>query len=385
MKQSYVALIIGGVVLMGALFLTFRGIFPGAQIAAPGSLNSDVIRIGAALCLTGDCAEWGEGELKSIEMAVDEANASGGVGGKQIKLFIEDMQGTPQGSVNAMQKLITVDHVEAIIGPTWGDSFQAGFTVNNAAQVVAVAPSTALEALALNKQSTEYVFSTWVPIKMEIQALQAYMHRIGVQHVVILHDQDPFGLMIASTFHTLAKSQGIVIADEIEFPIRIDDFRTSIVKLKGMKIDGIVMAFQSAAFKAKFLKQAHELGLAPRLFSTEDIQDVGLLREFGPALEGVVYVYPAASGDVDSFQNKFKSRYGVAPSGASAPNAYDAAQVVIAALKKHEETGIDLRTALENVEIPGAFMKQIKFESHQLTGAEFHIKTIRNGQFVVLQ
>src|SRR3989338_7318821 len=358
MKQSYVALIIGGVVLMGALFLTFRGIFPGAQIAAPGSLNSDVIRIGAALCLTGDCAEWGEGELKSIEMAVDEANASGGVGGKQIKLFIEDMQGTPQGSVNAMQKLITVDHVEAIIGPTWGDSFQAGFTVNNAAQVVAVAPST---------------------------ALQAYMHRIGVQHVVILHDQDPFGLMIASTFHTLAKSQGIVIADEFEFSIGFDDFRTSIVKLKGMKIDGIVMAFQSAAFKAKFLKQAHELGLAPRLFSTEDIQDVGLLREFGPALEGVVYVYPAASGDVDSFQNKFKSRYGVAPSGASAPNAYDAAQVVIAALKKHEETGIDLRTALENVEIPGAFMKQIKFESHQLTGAEFHIKTIRNGQFVVLQ
>lgn len=252
MKQSYIVLFIGGIVLIGALLFTFRGIFPSAQIAAPGSLNADVMRIGAALCLTGDCAEWGEGELKSIEMAVDEANASGGVGGKQIKLFVEDMQGTPQGSVNAMQKLITVDRVEAIVGPTWGDSFQAGFTVNNAAQVVAVAPSAALEALALNKQSTEYVFSTWVPIHMEILALQTYMHRIGIRHVVVLHDQDPFGLMITKTFRGLAKSQDIVIDDELEFPIGFDDFRTSIVKLKSMKIDGIVMAFQSAAFKAKF-------------------------------------------------------------------------------------------------------------------------------------
>lgn len=128
------------------------------------------------------------------------------------------------------------------------------------------------------------------------------------------------------------------------------------------------------------------MGFAPRLFSTEDIQDAGLLKEFGPALEGVIYVYPEASGDVDVFQAKFKARYGVAPSGASAPNAYDAAHVIIAALREHAETGVDLKTAVENIEIPGAFIKRIKFDtSHQLTGAEFQIKTIRNGQFVVLE
>ena len=386
MKQSYIAVLLLGLVIIVGLFLVVRGVFPGSQTAASGTAAGQQILIGAALCLTGDCAEWGDGELKSIQIALDEANEAGGIDGRKINLVVEDIQGTPQGAVNAMQKLVNVQHAEAILGLTWGDSFQAGYTVNNPAHIVSVAPSAALEALTLNGQPIDYVFSTWVPIKPEIQALQTYMRNHGVHHVVILHDKDPFGLMIANIFRAGASSQAIVIDKEFDFSVGYDDFRTTIVQLKRMNIDGIFVAFQSAVPKAKFLKQAHELGFAMKLFSTEDIQDDGLLKQFGPAMEGIVYVYPQASGEMDTFEKKFKLRYGAAPTGSSAFIKQKTAYEIIAALKDHYAHGTDLKTAIEKITIPGVFAKEIKFgDTHQLTGAQFQIKTVKNGQFIVIE
>ena len=375
------------VIVGGIAFISVNPASRAALSAAVGGASSgDVVKIGAALCLTGDCAEWGEGELKSIQLAVDEANQSGGISGKKIDLSVEDIQGTPQGAVNAMKKLIDVDHVEAVVGITWGDSFQAGYTVNNAAKVPSVAPSAALEALFLNKMSTEYVYSAWIPVQPEVVMLERYMQKNGIRHVALLHDKDPYGLMVATEFRDTIADQHMSIEKEFEFPVGYDDFRTTIAKLKEMNLDGVFLSFQSAAPKAKFLKQAKELGYAAHLYTTEDIQDDGLLKEFAGAMEGVIYVYPASSGNMQSFEDKFEKKYGSAPTGSSAANGYDAANVVISALTEHYAHGTNLNTAIRNVDIPGAFVKDIRFnDSHQLTGGLYQIKTIKGGKFTVVE
>src|SRR3989344_3269492 len=77
--------------------------------------GGDEIQIGGAFGLSGICAEWGEGELKAAQMAADEAH---------IKLIVEDTQCENKTTVNAINKLIYADGVQAIVGPTWGDSYQ---------------------------------------------------------------------------------------------------------------------------------------------------------------------------------------------------------------------------------------------------------------------
>src|SRR5262245_35197538 len=141
MKTNKILYIVVGLILIGlatGFVLTNR------------SYPNKTIKIGAALGLSGECANYGENELKAAELAIDEANKSGGISSRRIELISEDMQCNPKGAVNAIRKLIDVDHVEAIVGLTWGDSFQAGYTVNNQAKVVSVAPSAALEALQYN-------------------------------------------------------------------------------------------------------------------------------------------------------------------------------------------------------------------------------------------
>jgi len=46
-----------------------------------------VIKIGAILPLTGAAAEWGENQMKGMELAIKEVNNKGGIKGKKIKLI----------------------------------------------------------------------------------------------------------------------------------------------------------------------------------------------------------------------------------------------------------------------------------------------------------
>ncbi|TSC86969.1 MAG: branched-chain amino acid transport system substrate-binding protein [Parcubacteria group bacterium Gr01-1014_8] len=380
---------IGGLVVISGLVFYGTGISGGNPFtAAVGGLftNSDTIRVGAALGLTGVCAQWGEGELQAVQLAVDETNTNGGIEGRQIELFVEDTQCDPKGAVSAMKKLTEVNSVEAIIGLTWGDSFQAGHFVNQEKQILAVAPSAAMEALLLNKIPITHTFSTWFPVQTQIDTLQAYMRKTGRTNIVVVHDQDPYGKMLATVFVSNAQKNELVIMSEEEFPIGFDDFRTTIIKLKNTKPDAVFGAFQSPDLKAKFLKQSHELGLKVQLFSSEDIQDEGILKEFGSVMEGVIYTYPTASGNFEELFEKLKQKHGAVPAGASVANAYDATHVVIHALTEHYRNGTSLNGAVEGMAIPGTAVKEIRFnETHQITGTVFQVKTVRNGEFVVIE
>ncbi|MDO8564664.1 MAG: ABC transporter substrate-binding protein, partial [bacterium] len=115
----------------------------------PKTVDGETIKIGGAFGLSGICAEFGEGELRAVTLAIEEVNAAGGVNGKLLELITEDTQCENKTTVNAFQKLINVNRVSAIIGPTWGDSFQGGYAISQKAKVVSVSPSTAIEALEI--------------------------------------------------------------------------------------------------------------------------------------------------------------------------------------------------------------------------------------------
>lgn len=369
---------VAGIIVVVVLILII------SNISKPAGAKT--VKIGAALGLTGECANYGEGELKSTQLAIDEANKNGGIMGRNIELSTEDTQCDPKGAVNAIKKLVEVDKVEAIVGLTWGDSYQAGYSVNNAAKIVSVAPSAALEALRYNNASIDYIFSTWFPEKAEIDALQKRASDSKLKNLIVIHDNDTFGAMMASLFETRAPQSGLNIVKDYKLPIDTDDFRTILTEAKSLNSDGMALFFQTPASKAKVMKQAHDLGIKTKFFTSADIEDPSLLNNFGGVMEGITYTYPEVTGDKDSFMQKFKAQFGTDSVGASDANAYDATRVVITALTDHYKNNTDMKSAVQNVDIPGTAVKDIKFDdSHQITGAQFEIKTVHNGQFITAQ
>src|ERR1039458_8969333 len=61
-------------------------------VAKKSNSAGSSIKIGAILPLTGDAAEYGRNDRDGITLAVNQANASGGVGGRKIEVDFEDCQ-----------------------------------------------------------------------------------------------------------------------------------------------------------------------------------------------------------------------------------------------------------------------------------------------------
>jgi branched-chain amino acid transport system substrate-binding protein len=365
----------------GVLVLITIGVW-----ALQGIRRGETIVIGAALGLSDVCAQWGTDELKAAQLATDEANAMGGINGKPIRLVAEDMRCDPKGAVNAMKKLVDIDHVEGVVGFTWGDSFQAGYTVNTAAHVVAVSPSTIMEALAINETPIDYVFSTYPPLTNGMELVAGYAERHNAQTFVVVRDLDPYSVVAAETFKQRMSTHQLELVEEYDMPIGTDDFRTIVAKLKSQNPDGVFIAFQQESGQAEFLTQAHELGLKTLMISAPNIDNESLLKDYGVGMEGVVFAVPKVTSNAKTFVDKYKARYGASPQGPTPANAYDATRMLIAGLQEHYRTRDDLKVAMAHVKLSGTVSANVAFDQmHQLSGFEYEIKTVKNGQFTVVQ
>ena len=110
------------------------------MLTAGLAYGAEPIKIGSVLRLSIG-AEHGIPSHRGVEMAVDEVNKAGGINGRQVELIVEDEKDSPAAAVNAVQKLINVDKVVAIVGPmTSGDVMAAGKTAEEA-KVVAITPT----------------------------------------------------------------------------------------------------------------------------------------------------------------------------------------------------------------------------------------------------
>lgn len=345
--------------------------------------KGDVIKIGGAFGLSSYCADFGEGEKMAVELAIDEVNSKGGVNGKKIELFIEDTQCDNKGTVNAISKLVNIDKIDAIIGPTWGDSYQSGFPLLRKEKIVAISPSAAMESLEFTKSPIDYVYSTWFPQRIEINLLQETAKKRSLNKFIIINDNDPFAEMMVDLFKKQSVLNGIEVLYSEKVNAGTDDFKTIITKVKSYPDVAIFASFFSPDSKARFLKQMRDLGLKNQVFSSSDIENPDVLNAFRGSLDGVIFASPVISQKAD-FINKFKNKYGVEPRGPSVGQAYDAINILLEALRKNGVNNLE-ETLLE-VSVPGVTVDTVNFnEKHQVSGGKYIMKTVKNNQFVELE
>jgi ABC-type branched-subunit amino acid transport system substrate-binding protein len=83
-----------------------------------GSTNTTPIKVGVIGPMSGFESFIGPDILKGVQVAVDQINASGGILGRQVQIVTADTAGDAVDAVPALQKLINVDQVNLIIGPS---------------------------------------------------------------------------------------------------------------------------------------------------------------------------------------------------------------------------------------------------------------------------
>ena len=94
-----------------AMAVLLAGLSPGCKTPP-----AKEIKIGLITPLSGDVKTFGESVRNAFEIAVEEANAKGGVAGRKIKTFIVDDKNDPTEASNAANLLINQHGVQAIVG-----------------------------------------------------------------------------------------------------------------------------------------------------------------------------------------------------------------------------------------------------------------------------
>ena len=103
--------------------------------------GGDKIRIGVFMSLTGSTANFGISSVNGIKMATDEANAQGGVLGKQIELLVQDDRSDAQEAATIVTRFVTQDGVHAVLGEVASSRSIAAAPIAQNAKIPMLSPS----------------------------------------------------------------------------------------------------------------------------------------------------------------------------------------------------------------------------------------------------
>jgi len=350
------------------------------------SIEPETHKIGGLFALTGVGADFGTTELNAVQMAIQEANDRGGIQGKNIELIVEDAPAeNVNESVTAFKKLVDVDKVSIVIGPTWDDVGAAIAPLADQNQLVVFAPdaSSGLEA----KQDFPFFFSGYPLEDSEMASLASYLKSKGVRTVATVYNQDPFSEQFRSTFVREAKRAGLEVVSEFAISDPdAKDFRTQITRLKGSPPDAVYVEFTSQDTKGPFMRQAKELGLETIFVSSGSSETQSLLDSYGTFVEGLTYAFPRSTQRQKEFFERYQAVYGEIPRAITAPHAYDSMNMLIKVLRDGARSGEEIRRALLAIEdYPGVSSEHISFDEKgrvQWPPEGYVIKTVKDGKFV---
>ena len=82
-----------------------------------GKLYGDKIKLGAIYSISGVCAEWGMAAKIASEIAIEEINAAGGIGGLPVEQVWYDVGCKAPPAIPVVEKLAKQDKVLAVNGP----------------------------------------------------------------------------------------------------------------------------------------------------------------------------------------------------------------------------------------------------------------------------
>lgn len=129
----------------------------GASFAASATTSVSAqqpVKVGVVLPLTSVLAAYGKPYQDAMQMAVDEANKTGGINGRQIELVVEDSQASNTVAINALNKVMQSDPV-AIFGPALGTQILALMPITEREKITLIGgPSTR----RVSQQGAKYFF-----------------------------------------------------------------------------------------------------------------------------------------------------------------------------------------------------------------------------------
>ena len=297
------------------------------------------IKIGLIAPLSGDVKTFGESVRNSFLIAVEEANARGGVAGMKITYAIQDDRNDATEAANVANLLVNQQRVKAIVGSVTSKTTIPVSDIIQAAKVPTISPTaTNPKVTVADGKRKDYMFRACFidPFQGAVMAKFSRETLKGESAAVLFDASNDYSKGIAEVFRDAFRKQGGKVAAFESYGKDDVDFSALLTKVKASGADVLFLPdyYNKVGLIAK---QVQEKGLKVRLVGPDGWDSPDLVKIAGSAIEGGYFSNHYSPDDlrpeVVAWVKKYKERHGQVPD-ALGTLAYDATNLLLEAIRK---------------------------------------------------
>src|SRR5690625_769131 len=254
---------------------------------------NEPIKIGILAPRGGVAGTIGETGLRGVQWATERINANGGIGGRPVKLIIEE-ETTPKETIERYRRLVMREGVDCVQGVVSTGAFLALAPEAEDSEVITISwDGTTQDGVTETMYSPRYVFrSTDNECEAVMASLLAIKH-YGNDFVRIagMNPDYSYGRNVWAAFQALLDKYDIEyeVVSEQWSKVGNLDLTSNVAALNAAKPDLIYSSLLFADLPV-FMKQAHDAGLSQKtrfVLPAAGWQLSSLKKDFMP--EGVIY------------------------------------------------------------------------------------------------
>jgi branched-chain amino acid transport system substrate-binding protein len=322
-----------------ALFLHF---FSLVFLADPAFAASppDALKIGVLAPLSGPYAAGGTSFVQAATLAVEQANAEGGVFGQRVTIVVVDTQGRVDVAKAEALRLVSREKVSALVGAYLSEETVGVMEVAAAQRTVLIVPVAATAEIT-DKVRQEYaryrgVFRVGYSLPQWAEMIAAFLSDRKVRRYAFVGAGIRWNRELGETLERIVAPRGIAPAYTAYYSPGNPAFDTIAVAAAAASPDIVILA-DPGRNSVSFLKRLRESAPAlPALSIGGALGDARLAASV--PLSAPVYVQAAAwrgvSPAATAYVERYERRYGAPPVGYSDTLPYDAVTVLVAAWRK---------------------------------------------------
>ena len=316
------------------------------SVALPLALSAaEPIRLGVAGPFTGSGAMYGVMIRNAATLALEEANAAGGIAGQTVEAEYGDDEGKNDKAVTVARKFATDQSICMVIGHFNSTCSLAGNPIYRDAEVVQFSPgSTNIHVC----EGSDYTFRNLYRDDYQGTFLANYVKKIlGLDRVAVFFDNDDYGKGLKDAFVKQAQTNGLQVVTVQDYVReKTSDFAPLLDLAKNAQAQAIFVAGLYAE-AGTIVKQAREKGLKTQFLGGDGVFGPGFTEIGGEAAEGTLITTPFLFGPSSSeaaknFAKKFKDRFGREPDTWAALT-YDAVTMALDGIRTVGTNRNDLR------------------------------------------
>lgn len=371
-RAKFILLFVTSLLALGVVFYSCKP--KPAQIA-------NEYRIGCMLPLSDVPAhQYGVWAQQGIDLATEEINQKGGIGGKKLVIDYQDDMGSGDEAVKIMSKFTSVNKYPVVFAYVSQPSTAVAPIARDSKTVFIT--NTYTPGIT---QGNDYVFRVGHNAGTDSRVMGQFLKKqFGDGSLAILYVKTPAGDKATEILEQTYKDSGGRVVGAISYAPDEKDFRSLLLKIKSLNPHIIyIYPYKEVG---TIVREIRRLNINAVLATNNTIEQPNFFKDAGEAAEGVVFTTPLFNPEssdpaMAEYFDSFKRKYNL-KSEVSAATWYDTVKIVALAIERGGYNAEGIRQSLLQIKNYPGVTGVVTFRDDRDVDKPVIVKVVRNGQFV---